>query len=245
MAQDRVPYELRLHLKRTTVRPLLQGDGFLCRLSKSGIVSAMTGFWDLSNGAKVLLAICSVVVLVEGGYLYFLQTQGALAGVGSTCEYVIGEWEAAEPEAAAPKEKYTGDIAEVKFDDTRFPEAKEFKSAITTVIARGANFAGHYALAEWECGTSCQDHAVVDVQTGEIVAFGIPSEAGLSFLPESALIMTNPAPNFPTFADLQESSFADQVYWFNIPREYYVLEEDSGRATVSRLCIENAYDGQR
>ena len=63
----------------------------------------MTGFWDLSNGAKVLLAACSIVVLAEGGYLFYIQTHGYFASAGSTCEYVIGQWEAAEPEAAAPK----------------------------------------------------------------------------------------------------------------------------------------------
>ena len=202
----------------------------------------MQNFWDLSNGAKVLLAACSVVVLAEGAYLYYIQTHSALAA-GNTCQYVISKWEEAEPASSVAKTKYTGAIADVQFDG-RFPEAAEFKKAITGAMKNGANFSGHYAIAEWGCGTSCQDHAVVDVVTGEIVAMGLPSEAGLHFIPESSIVMTNPAPNFPTFADLEKSSFADQVYWFNIPREYYVLEEDNGKASVSRLCIENAFDGK-
>ncbi|OGG60760.1 hypothetical protein A2765_01440 [Candidatus Kaiserbacteria bacterium RIFCSPHIGHO2_01_FULL_56_24] len=201
----------------------------------------MQNFLDLSKGAKILLAACAIVVLAEGGYLFFLQTH--VRTLRSTCQYVIAKWEKAEPDSASAKEKYAGPVAAVKFDG-KFPEAKNFTSAITKAAAGGANFSGHYAVAEWGCGTSCQDHAVVDVQTGEIVAFGIPSEAGLSFNAGSSLLMTNPKGNFAKLVDLEKSPFSDQVYWFNVPREYYVLEEVNGKASVSRLCIESAYDGQ-
>jgi len=203
----------------------------------------MHTFLDLSKGAKILLALCSAVVLAEGAYLYYIQTN-MLTKSASTCQYVVSQWEKASPETAAAKEVYTGVIAEVKFGNERFPEADEFKSVISETVAKGTNFAGHYAMAEWGCGTNCQDHAIVDVKTGEIVAFGIPSEAGLSFNAGSSLIMTNPQSNFPTTEKLASSSFIDKLYWFNVPREYYVLADERGISSLSRLCIENAYDGQ-
>ncbi len=203
----------------------------------------MQDFWDLSSGAKVLLALCSIVVLAEGLYLGHVERIRYAEAGRRTCDYMVEKWRAAEPDGAAVKEKYTGPIAKVVFD-TRFPDAKNFKSAIEGAAADGANFAGRYAVAEWGCGTNCQDHAVVDVKSGEIVAFGIPSDMGLSLSPTSALLSTNPEQNFPKLADLEKSNFADQVYWFNLPREYYVLEESNGSASVSRLCIENAFEGQ-
>lgn len=202
----------------------------------------MHTFTDLSKGAKILLAIASVVVLAEGAYLYYVQTHRPVAA--NTCTYVVAEWEKASPEVASAKEVYTGPIAEINFESSEFPEAGNFTNAITEAVSEGVNFAGHFVIAEWGCGTNCQDHAIVDVMTGNIVAFGIPSEAGLSFDTGSSLIMTNPAPNLPSPSDLSALPFADQLYWFNIPREYYVLAEENGSVTLSRLCIENAFDGR-
>lgn len=199
----------------------------------------MNDFWDLSQGAKILLLICSLVVLAEGLFLYSIQTKT----VPTTCEYVVAKWEAAKPEESSAKEMHVGPIAPVNFEGV-FPEAKGFASAITSAVSKGPNFAGHFTIAEWSCGTNCQDHAVVDVVTGNIVAFGIPSEGGLSFNAGSALIMTNPPTNFPGLEDLGALSFDERSNWFNMPREYYSLSESDGSVTLSRLCIENAFEGR-
>lgn len=200
----------------------------------------MNTFMDLSKGAKILLAIASVVVLAEGAFLYYVQTKPAL----NSCRYLIAQWEKNEPNAAAAKEAYSGPIAPVNFESTNFPQAKQFQSAITEAVAAGPNFAGHFVIAEIGCGANCQDHAIVDVVTGNIVAYGIPSEAGLSFVKESSLIMTNPPQNAPSFSQLLEAGYDEMLYWFNVPREYYALSEGDGRVSVRRLCIENGYDAQ-
>lgn len=196
--------------------------------------------FELSKGAKILLALASFVVLAEGAYLYYVQTKPDF----NTCRYMISEWEKTEPEAAAAKELYSGPIAEVKFDNSLFPKAQQFQSVITQAVSEGPNFAGHFVIAEIGCGSNCQDHAIVDVVTGNIVAFGIPSEASIQFNKESNLIMTNPAKNSPPFKLLAEQKFNEKIYWFNVPREYYALSEGDGRVSVQRLCIENVYDGQ-
>jgi hypothetical protein len=212
----------------------------LCRFERSGIVLRMHSFLDLSKGAKILLILASLVVLAEGAYLYRLQTKPLM----NSCQYMIAAWEKAEPEAAAAKEAYTGPIANVNFESPNFPQAKQFASVISEAVAGGPNFAGHFAIAEIGCGTNCQNHAIVDVITGNIIAFGIPSEAGLRFAKESAIIVTNPAGNVPALKDIASLSFDEKRTWFNTPREYYVVSEKDNKVTTRRICIENAYDGQ-
>lgn len=199
---------------------------------------SMQNFWDLSQGAKVLLLVCSIALLAEGALLYSIQTKST----PTACEYVVAAWEKEMPEESSAKEMHVGPIAAVNFEGA-FPEAKEFSSAITAAMQKGPNFAGHFVIAEWACGANCQDHAIVDVVTGNIVAFGIPSEVGLSFNVGSALIMTNPPVNFPKQEELSALTFDERLSWFNMPREYYSLAESNGKVTLSRLCIENAFAG--
>lgn len=200
----------------------------------------MHNFLDLSKGARILLAVACVVVLAEGAYLYHIQTKPLV----SSCRYMVAAWEKAEPEAAAAKEAYSGPIASVNFDSPNFPKAKQFETIISDAVAAGPNFAGHFVIAEIGCGTNCQNHAIVDVVTGNIIAFGVPSEAGLRFSKESAVIVTNPAGTVPAFANIASKSFDEKRTWFNTPREYYVVSEKDNKVTTRRICIENAFDGQ-
>ncbi len=86
-------------------------------------------------------------------------------------------------------EIYSGRIAEPDFNSK--PEAATFRGAIRTAMSRGVNFAGHYVVAEWGCGTSCQDHAIIDAQSGEIIHYGLPSEYGAMARSTSSLLVLN------------------------------------------------------
>ena len=197
---------------------------------------AMQNFWNLSGGAMVLLLAASVVVLVEGFYLHKVGTN-----LASVCMQVSEKWQSAHPFKA---EKYTGAAVEVNFKSENFPKAKNFKTAISDAVTKGPNFAGHYTVAEWGCGTTCQDHVVVDVQTGEIVATGIPSEVGLSYSIGSPLLIANPAKNIPKASELEESSLNELLSWTRLSRDYYAIEEQDGRASLNFLCTENLFDGE-
>lgn len=52
------------------------------------------------------------------------------------------------------------------------PHQRLYRTRIRDAAAKGANFAGHYAIAEWGCGTGCSGTAMVDVQTGK--TFDLP-----------------------------------------------------------------------
>src|SRR5690606_4059803 len=64
---------------------------------------------------------------------------------------------------------YTEEIAPVKFDS--FPDARMYRTTITEQVKKGPDLAGHYKVVTWGCGTECQGYAIVDVITGNIVAY--------------------------------------------------------------------------
>jgi hypothetical protein len=72
------------------------------------------------------------------------------------------------------------------------------------------DFAAHYVVAEWGCGTSCAVHHLVDLTTGKI--FSAPG-AGRGFLHrvDSALIIQDPP--IRGFAYQTASDLSPVVYW--------------------------------
>ncbi len=68
---------------------------------------------------------------------------------------------------------YKGKLAAPDF--TSDPSAKFYKTMIKTQCkAQGVNFAGHYTVIEWGCGTECENIAVVDRLNGRIYYTTIP-----------------------------------------------------------------------
>ena len=47
-------------------------------------------------------------------------------------------------------------------------EARQFRSMLREAAKAGPNFAGHFTIAGWGCGTSCLDWGVVDALTGQV-----------------------------------------------------------------------------
>lgn len=202
----------------------------------------MQNLQNLSQREKLLLGVVAVVIVILGSVLLGTGEAPKQAAAVSACSAIMSEWVAAHPTDAAPKQTYSGDIPNISFDGAQHPQLDRLKNGIASAAKKGANFAGHYAVVEWGCGSNCQEHAVVDVATGKTIAFGIASEAGLKFTADSNVIVSNPAGNFPTRENLASMSLDDKIYWYNLPREYYVLEEAGGTASVRRICIENAFE---
>lgn len=54
--------------------------------------------------------------------------------------------------------------------DTKTTEiGRTFRTVLQNEISYGANFAGHYRLAIWGCGSSCSSFAVVNIKSGEVI----------------------------------------------------------------------------
>ena len=48
------------------------------------------------------------------------------------------------------------------------PDARRFRTVLTEALRDGTNFAGHYIVASWGCGTACQIGAIIDTRTGNV-----------------------------------------------------------------------------
>jgi hypothetical protein len=89
------------------------------------------------------------------------------------------------------------------------PGQRLFRTMIRTAAQKGPNFAGHYAIAEWGCGTACVSMAVIDVQSGKVdegpfgmlpkahVYFGSGEDpkVGMFYRPDSSLLVVRGCPN--------------------------------------------------
>lgn len=126
-----------------------------------------------------------------------------------------------------------------------FKEAEEYDRIITEALKRGPSFAGRFAVAEWGCGSSCQQHAVVDVETGLVVAYGLQTEFGVTYDLESTLLVTNPVAKLPELPNSEYETESLALSVARVPREYYRLTTDalSGTQYLVRLCVESTSVG--
>jgi hypothetical protein len=53
-------------------------------------------------------------------------------------------------------------------DTTHDSTAKRFGTVLRSALKDGPNFAGHYSIATWDCGTQCLSYAVIDAATGRL-----------------------------------------------------------------------------
>jgi hypothetical protein len=63
------------------------------------------------------------------------------------------------------REVYRGQVAPVRLDSKK---ARMFRTRLREDSRVGPNFAGHYTVVIWGCGTGCAQMGVVDAQTGKV-----------------------------------------------------------------------------
>jgi hypothetical protein len=49
------------------------------------------------------------------------------------------------------------------------PKARRYRTVLRLGAEEGPNFAGHYAVVGWGCGTSCVMFAIVDLKSGSVI----------------------------------------------------------------------------
>ena len=190
----------------------------------------------------ILNAILVIALLWQAyrasGYDKYNQVIIDNAPKHTICDIVVQEQQKTEIEA------YTGEPAPVNFESN--PDAKLFRTTITNQVEEGVNFAGHYTVATWGCGTSCRGYAIVDVITGNIVNF----EPGNEFEPvndfaysrDTNILVLNPRTQNTDSMTIQEILEDGRAYY---ARVYYDLVEstDDMMASLRKLCTENVYSG--
>ena len=60
-------------------------------------------------------------------------------------------------------ETFQGPNAPIKLS----PDARNFKTRLQDAAKQKPNFAGHYIVTYWGCGTGCRDTWIVDAKTGK------------------------------------------------------------------------------
>ena len=56
----------------------------------------------------------------------------------------------------------------VQADTKSPPIAHRYRTELRTQATRGPDFAGHYTIAGWGCGSSCLQFAIIDALTGKV-----------------------------------------------------------------------------
>lgn len=111
--------------------------------------------------------------------------------------------------------KFRGQPAPV--DLTSHREALSFRTRLQEGAAKGPNFAGHYTVVMWGCGTACQIMAVVDAGEGSVSFAPFTASEGASYRLDSRLFIANPPEKLKL---IPKNYLAGQ----NISVEYYVWE---------------------
>ncbi len=98
-------------------------------------------------------------------------------------------------------EQYPAAISAVtlqQVDLQSHPQARTFGSRLRALEGRPANFAGHYSVQYWGCGSGCQQFAIVDVTSGRVFMDEEWSASyGLCYRADSSLLIVNPGARAP------------------------------------------------
>ena len=85
------------------------------------------------------------------------------------------------------------------------PNARKWRTMLREGAKEGPNFAGHYTIAKWGCGSSCVQFGIIDATTGNVyfpkgltyVSWGWwwKEDYGLKFTKDSRLLVVYGSPN--------------------------------------------------
>lgn len=144
-------------------------------------------------------------------------TKGDTGEKGRCNSYVFSSYPAREVEKIKTSVDYNS-----------YEDAKKYKTAIDAAFSLGPNFSGHYVVASWGCGATCQESTIIDADTGKILVFGIVSEYGIETKADSKLLVVNPKKNIPEALSAEEQK--------TLITSFYTLDNDA----LVLLCRENA-----
>ena len=101
-----------------------------------------------------------------------------------------------------PVQVFKGRMAALKLSGS---EARNFRTRLREGAQQGVNFAGHYTIVQWGCGTACLQVAFIDAKTGavffprELNGFGVwfwgeKDYDAVQFKPDSRLLVVSGFP---------------------------------------------------
>jgi hypothetical protein len=72
------------------------------------------------------------------------------------------------------------------------PYGRMFRTKLREGAAPGPNFAGHYTVVLWGCGTGCQIVSVIDARTGRLSRQTLLTANGVRYRRDSRLLFADP-----------------------------------------------------
>lgn len=72
-------------------------------------------------------------------------------------------------------------IKNVRVNLKSHKDANMFRTNLRNAAKEGVNFAGHYILTTWGCGTNCSQSAIIDARTGKVFFPRVLEGAGFGF----------------------------------------------------------------
>jgi len=70
--------------------------------------------------------------------------------------------------------------------------ARYYRTRLREGARKGPNFAGHFTIVTWGCGSDCYDIAVVDARTGRVWFAPFTGSVGVVFKLASSLLIVDP-----------------------------------------------------
>jgi hypothetical protein len=160
---------------------------------------ALRGIGELMfNPNHLLLQRIVLIALVSFG-------AGSYAALGQKHRPEFRDYPAARVRALPPARADLSSSSGSRYYRTRLREAAR----------KGPNFAGHYTIVTWGCGSDCFDIAVVDARTGRVWFAPFTGAHDLAFRLDSRLLIVDPRTaverNFPN--DLPPGFEAPEVFF--------------------------------
>jgi hypothetical protein len=96
-----------------------------------------------------------------------------------------------------------------------FPKARRYRTILRRASSEAPNFAGHYRVVTWGCGTCCSEFAILDLRSGE--AWFAPFFNGCGYPPgredpDAALLYRADSRLFVAFGANNERSWG--IYYY-------------------------------
>ena len=138
-----------------------------------------------------------------------------------------GEWKRAPRFADfAQPEVFKG--PPVAVDLRSNPDAPSYRTRLREGAAKGPNFAGHFTVIAWGCGSNCESTMIVDALTGRVFG-GFGDERGAEFKLNSSLVIADPAN--PSGSNAYPDNPTD-----SLPVRYYVWNGERFRLVYEEAC---------
>jgi ankyrin repeat protein len=116
--------------------------------------------------------------------------------------------------------------APARVDLSSNPLARAYRTRIREGARKGPNFAGHYTVVTWGCGSNCEVNAIVDAPTG-LVYDGFGDERGADFKINSNLMIADPGRPADDNTDNPT---------IKLPVRYYVWQENRFTLIYEQSC---------